>query len=118
VTKPLDLNYLAKAEQQLVGYREDRLAARGASVFHRLDGLALEARDHRHETGEQALAVQGETAGRADRADVDHLGLDADLTAGTVDGLEDVAGELLKASRLNDAWLRQKWRVKQKERRS
>ena len=42
----------------------------------------------------------------------------AEETDMAVDQLEDVAEELLKSARLNDARIRQKWRVKQKERAS
>ncbi len=42
----------------------------------------------------------------------------AEQTDIAVDNLEHVAEELLKAARLTDARIRQKWRVKQKERRS
>ncbi len=42
----------------------------------------------------------------------------AEQTDMAVDQLENVADELLKSARLTDAWIRQKWRVKQMERAS
>ena len=41
----------------------------------------------------------------------------AEETDVAVDNLQNVAEELLKAARLNDAWIRSRWRAKQKERR-
>ena len=38
----------------------------------------------------------------------------AEQTDIAVDQLQNVAEDLVKAARLNDAWIRQKWRVKQK----
>ncbi len=40
----------------------------------------------------------------------------AEETDVAVDNLQNVAEELLKAARLNDAWIRSRWRAKQKER--
>ncbi len=42
----------------------------------------------------------------------------AEETDMAVDQLQNVAEELVKAARLNDAWIQQKWRVKQKKRAS
>ncbi len=39
----------------------------------------------------------------------------AEQTDIAVDQLQNVAEDLLKSARLNDAWIRQKWEVKQKE---
>ncbi len=42
----------------------------------------------------------------------------AEETDMAVDQLQSVAEELVKAARLNDAWIQQKWRVRQKKRAS
>ncbi len=62
---------LAHAEEQLLGDREHRLAARGAGVLDRLDRLALEPGHRGDEAGEQPLPVERDAAGGGDRGDVD-----------------------------------------------
>ena len=57
------------------------------------------AEDPRREDGPRSLELQV-----AEETDV------------AVDNLQNVAEELLKAARLNDAWIRSRWRAKQKER--
>ena len=61
---------LAHAQLQLVDDGKHRLSAGRASVFHGLDGLALEPRCTGHQAGQQALLIQREIAGGPDAAHV------------------------------------------------
>ena len=83
---------LAEPELELLDHRQDRLAARGAGVLHRLDGFAAEPRRHGHQTREQPLFVERDVAGRADGRDIDGRRFGADLGIGLVDRREDDLG--------------------------
>ena len=72
---------VAEAALQLLDDGEDGLAARGAGVLDRLDRLGAEAGHLGHEAGEQALLVERDVAGGADRGRRRARRLDPDLLA-------------------------------------
>ncbi len=73
---------LAHAKLQLLNYREHRLSAGGASVFHGLNRLTLEARCSGHQACQQSLLVQRKVAGGAHAAHVQCRCRSAHLAAG------------------------------------